>query len=883
MIIRTLRCSFFLIFAFYSLTFTMRLLDKDAIAINTYCFSPKSGFLCVGSGQLEENKEFSLSFISRFSQQLTPLAPEKVVLNGQEDSINPLHGACIRYIQVLDNKVVAIKKDDPATVYFTTMSGDKSTLVFSTVINTDPIIGITVCQNPQALLVARSKAQNEITVEPLFLDIVTTAAIANKELDNLGDDVEHKKVSWRHERTDEKKESVFAESFTTKSPYLGIKNDLSAIAPVIDLYYDTFFKRFYAALQVTAGQEADCGARALVTGCVVGSRLYMHAIAPETVFQSDNHIVGARGADKHIELHKVRTMHTSTQSHYVVVVGGTHSNPKRHVYALPLVNNTEKAETHGTLANKKSVGFSQPAYSPDESVTTDSPEAVVGGFECLPGDITDINVVGDAVYVSIADADNDQVAGLFHSQALFTKDGQIKAWTQWRRAGNRAQPVNFFAYDPAYTFFWYGIKNTKQDAADGSLLKRTKWDLTDNFIQKSIPQSWFTGVGVQSIASFDRYTKAFSQVNGNRLALLALTGYKSFMLLKTGHDSTEGLFTPVKQADLIEHFLTGSLTHKSESLDALTMTGGDLDKIGFITSVEIATDYENCWFVVGGSEGLAVLARPDGTGWSYKQGLGADLKELTCDMSFKLIHSYTGIRRLSAQSNGLYVLNYNKLDRLELTASSIATNTVAPKTLYSNKKLKNGLGATCYLSDMFVQEPFIALASSTGLLTSIDSIKWKKIQLPYCAGWGQHKGPVTRLAASTSGPEIMLYALNGYVIGDQARLYRISINTKTGDSALLEDRVRQNDKKGFFASIGHYRSHIVTDGSVLLAARGAQDNDAALLEIWPPEFRAGDTYAAHAAKRIIIKEDSRTVGRILYDSTLGTWIIHGEFGVMIHE
>ena len=147
---------------------------------------------------------------------------------------------------------------------------------------------------------------------------------------------------------------------------------------------------------------------------------------------------------------------------YLVVVGGTGTSDdlNSRVFALPLVDNIKtqlynpiapvtstniKPSIHGTLANVKSSPvtifgagspasfqarvFNEPATTPDQLYSMNSPAAAVGGQAQLPGPITDITVRGDAIFVSTQEGGQGMQPGIFYSQALFDTEGRISGWT----------------------------------------------------------------------------------------------------------------------------------------------------------------------------------------------------------------------------------------------------------------------------------------------------------------------------------------------------------------------------------------------------------------------------------------------------------------------
>lgn len=839
-------------------------------------YTPETIYL--GALDCKKDKTLALSALSRFSHKVIGLTPEKVVYKNNSNADNPLYGASIFSIGLLSGRVVAVKKDELTTLYATTATSN-NTQVTATILP-DELPVTNLLSTSSGLVVVSARKPNELSLGVVFLDLVESEKISAKKTE---ESEIQREWQWRHERNDAGKAEIATIVLNLDSSQLSSGNSLTALGHITDFYYDGKLNRFYGCFQVTSGATETSGAKAVILGSVVGNRLLIQSIAPDAVFDSTS-IVGTRGAQEQVLLSKVRTMHTTTGHAYLLAVRTIEN--KQSVYAMPLVGVSDDTEIIGTLADKQSSNFIKPATFPGHTVALSDVEAQVGGTAILPGNITQLQVVNDAVYVAVAGNAKDQAAGIFSSQAIFDAMGTIVAWTQWRRAGGVAESVQSFVYDPDYTFFWYMPAQT-DDAKTEYYIKRTRWSSEGHTIQKLIPKSWLSAGGVQSVHSFDRNTHSFNKQHGHRIALVAVGGARRLLLVQTGMDK-DGVFMPVSSDNPAQILSDGSLRSFSGSAQALEISGGDLAKVGYIASVEIISDGSNGWLLVGGTSGLAILARPDGSGWPVTPGLGNNFSGLTSDMAFKFLGRSRGIRKIVARDNRVYVLSYDKLERIHVNAQDFATGTISAVAL-----CKSNQNRVPYLSDMVIAEPYAFLATSAGLLKSSSTssiataehdsaINWQTIELPYSAGWKQHRGPVTRLFAIEAAHKSMIYVLNGYVHGEQARLYRIAFDVTTGEAHLLPDYMYQNGERGFFASVGDYRTHIVTDGSAILATRGAQADDGALLEIWPSSLKAGTSFAGKDTKRIVLKEGTRTIGRLLYDTTLGTWLIPGEFGIMLH-
>ncbi len=71
------------------------------------------GRFFVSAAQAVPHNAFALAFAERNSRFFVALAPEKVVLNGKEESLNPLHGAAIRHLAFMGRRAIVVSQEDP--------------------------------------------------------------------------------------------------------------------------------------------------------------------------------------------------------------------------------------------------------------------------------------------------------------------------------------------------------------------------------------------------------------------------------------------------------------------------------------------------------------------------------------------------------------------------------------------------------------------------------------------------------------------------------------------------------------------------------------------------------------------------------------------------
>lgn len=217
-------------------------------------------------------------------------------------------------------------------------------------------------------------------------------------------------------------------------------------------------------------------------------------IAPNGAFAlgGTENIVGVYDAiPQPLAIHKLRVMHTSTGPSYLIVNGsvGTINDIGGELYALPLVDRDDPNDSaQGTLAKKDAplvdYRFVTPAQTNADLPTITEAAVVIGGGPVpLPvgGLISDIDVVGDTVYVSINNAPSAvSEGGILYSQALFNQEGKINDWTPWTKKAFPPFPTNGQPPASAVSYFSVDALTAKVWAVDnaGTSVAQTAWNNT---------------------------------------------------------------------------------------------------------------------------------------------------------------------------------------------------------------------------------------------------------------------------------------------------------------------------------------------------------------------------------------------------------------------
>lgn len=291
--------------------------------------------------------------------------------------------------------------------------------------------------------------------------------------------------------------TVKALALDVSSAAIKISTDLtSATNPV--MYWDNYLQRLYVGLRVhvsagVAGGKAVVVGRVSSSGTLTWSPIIDTAAIPvastDTIIAANK--TGTTAPGIFISSYNVRIMHCSTGPSYLIDNGtvSTATPDKNLIYALPLVDNPSNETTHGTIADKNSAlsngkfVVAATTTTPTQMTLATDNQAKVGAGP-LPiaatTAISDIEVIGDAVYASVASAVSTDNTGIFFSQAQFDKDGKIASWTPWTK---RSFPYNaFLPYtnpDTGVAFFAVDAVTGKTWAVDGGTKKTvviTAWD-----------------------------------------------------------------------------------------------------------------------------------------------------------------------------------------------------------------------------------------------------------------------------------------------------------------------------------------------------------------------------------------------------------------------
>lgn len=930
---------FSIFFLFFSQLYCARLILSDEnnketsfpFNIKKHAFYiPTARFFVGSENPISNFAEFAIASATRFRNNFIPLAPQKVILNNKPDELNPLYGSAISNLSMFGRTLLATKKNDSRFFVIDDVTRTGTLEVF-----VSPIISDSLGLDAKEILSITSSAPELLAEPEKIIGHVAFAAVSNQfgSFNGNGSGIAAANLRLSHEnerqtflfqtadlQTGQKGNKAFGIDLDTSEIKIG--GSLTNIGKIVDLFFDRGLNRLYVALDVEAGANADDGSRGiLVCSGVLQEpegdtikKLELHEIAPESAFVSSEKIVGAIGSNSKVRIRKVRTMKTRTYLSYLIIVGGTNDvNFNKEVFSLPLVNivNNTSDPVHGTLANVRikpvdffingdpqsfiTRSFLFSAKNPEDLFSSNDIQAQVGGGEVLPSDITDIQIVNDSVFVSVGQDGDALEAGIFYSQAIFDDSGVIKGWTRWKRVGGPdVREVEGFALDPLLGNFWFmAISNSVKKVL------RTFWSQGDSDFEKIALQEFSPCEGgIRGVIDFPNDNFGLTQIDGNRFSFLALLGLNRVVLVQTGKDNELGIFGPVNISLDISRFQSsnGDLKNYKGEADLLSISGGELNNIGTLTSAAIVGDDTYGWFVVGGSDGLAILIRPDGTGWDINLGLGKNFEGLTSDMKFKKIGDFQQIKKISAIGNQLFVLTQKNLFRISISKNSNMSEMIEQVVLASNDDIGNCFSS---FSDFLVTENLILLATSVGLFRSskntniltTKNVVWQIIELPESAGSFCGQGPVTRLfTISPTGLEEdfvegNIYLLNAYVGLQQAQVYRLTFNEQSGNvSVLLFPDLFVKNIRTFFVNLETYRNQLSTDGALILVSRSKYNEGGSQLFILPHRLKSGQRFGARESVIVPLNLNKFcSISGVIRVSASGSWLLYGDFGLRLNE
>lgn len=889
--------------------------------VNKNIFSLTGNFYESANEILMTNQEFTLSRLVRGTTAFAPLMPEIVNLNGQPERENPLFGDQIIALGMLEAEdgffvrdlPVVVGQNKPANIYlFENINQFDSTIMASSGDMRDAtgavspgVINLTT--NNDSHVFAAVKPNNGEFGQPQS----GIALVVRGLIDKIR--IFHQIDAYTGAMA-ENPQSLLLDA---TSPELFIGNPLANIVEnQAVMYWDIAIKRLYIGLQVTANSGTNDGARSIVA-CkfIENGAIALQPIAPDTAFApgSTTNIIGAIGANQQVSVNALASMYTSTALLYLIVVGnnGAPTTTTNSIFALPIVNS---GDAQGTIAAKNAQPvnvfkdanvpsliariITQPATTPEEMTQSTDVAAQVGGGPLPTGPIVNIIVRDDTVFAFVG----ENTPGVYSSQAIFDASGKITSWTQWQRAAGTTENILGAALN-AYDGNFILASGTTADTVN--TIQKTIWSdgapeslqpLT-TILDNALPAD---NGGIQGMQTFLPNTPGL-----NTIALLAAGGIGAVVLAQTGLLNDNNIIIPTTGPNFNNSitFENGIIT---SDIDATTViiSGGALADVGPITALEIGATATNGWLFVGGSNGLAVLANANGSGWDPATQLGNNLTGLQNGMLFKTIGTYTFVKKLVYDSGFLYVITHNQVDRINLTTSNFGTNNLDVTTIATigNDTVSTRGG---FLDGIFSQALGILATTDTLLrvgdtkdirtITNEADANWTEIQI------SENAGPPTALYTVTATNRAQnithnngghFYVLTADVGLNQSRINRFAVQplaaTDTVNSTTVQpfDDLFVKNIPSFLLSFGEFRSNFATDGALYFATRNQNVILPPIALITPaiPEPRVGVSGIGDRSTPVNINFQQGTeINYFARSQASGSWIAAGNFNTQVLE
>jgi hypothetical protein len=857
-----------------------------------------------------------------------PLAPKMVSLDTVSSSTNPLYDAQIEVMTLMQgrnralitepivSRVAVVTHDEPETVY-----------VIDSVLKkqTDVVAAHSIKDASHTNTTARIiniESHNESFIFAAVTDSKSTIfGEGNSGLALLA----RQQIPEHEKKPAHVKLQQIAATFpiNNKSNLLAIgKSDITIKDNAVSLCWNSYNECLYIGFNIQSkGQTERSGAQAIIVGKIIQNiipivekdakpqkdakketkaqiqhHIIMHDITPSAAFiPGKNTIVGGVGSHVDIAIHQIIPLQASTLLDYLVILAGVDqfNQNQKAIYALPLVKRLDRY--NGVLAKKGAIphticnrgahrsivsrSFVDYAEKPEDLFTADDMQIQVGHGPITEGDITSIFAHNDAVYAVVRKTNENQVSGIFQSQAILDHLGRIKEWTAWRRVSSN------FVDDILYASLNHQTGNMTMligsSADDIYTVRRTTWDTQPE--SNSLPiTEWLNTTFPSSMGGVQGLFDIPVQTPGlDGISLLIATGRNQIALVQTGIRKN-GTLQPLNSKELVYNpinFTDGTIDQQvTGSTNAITISGGALHELQIIKAAAITRIDRAGFIFVGGTHGLAVLLNDQGYSFDAHTGLGNNLTGLSMGTTVKKIGAYARIRKLVCddEQGFLYIVSDSKLDRIDIRASDFDKDKIVATTLATTDGTT--LGAYDVIFDAVISRSLCIMATSNGLYCNEHDLHWRSIALPEGCKNVKQIFCVTQTGREqdlTSGTGGNIYILNTEQGNNKAQVYRFVINVKDNDYSIepFPDFFIQ-DTPSYFAQLPGYRSWIYTDGALFFHERDKNITAGPILALLPSHVHSGSIFGGNYQTIIPIHlENTSIIQRITRSSASGSWLL----------
>ncbi len=417
----------------------------------------------------------------------------------------------------------------------------------------------------------------------------------------------------------------------------------------------------------------------------------------------------------------VTTTITSTGFSYIINSRYDQTG-EQFVYAMPMVTMSTSTAEYGKVADFDSIMQSFDMVGVTYriqgfgSVITDAHQIDINGTDIVTkrlqvgrgkvpltsGQFIDQLVAqGDAVYITIQHPfATGCTPGMFKSQALFDQEGRIQSWTPWQRVAGTDDQMLF------------AIKNRASDATMyvgghlSNIIEQTTWNSSGQFAdfiaktQSYLPKN---NGGIQGVIPFPSTTEGFTALPDSQVTMLVATGNQAAVIAQTGHlvDDTFQILTQTNETSIV--------------LDASV----GLD-IGSVVCADFGTDDAgNVWLFLAGDGGVAVLSKPDGSGFATLPNNNAAQALIADGQTCKTLGDFSFVKKIVADGTYLYVMTQNAVYRFFALSDKFKADN--PDPLVAQLIVSaDSLADYALCTDMQVKYGTVILGTTAGLY-SIDA------------------------------------------------------------------------------------------------------------------------------------------------------------------
>ena len=841
---------------------------------------------------------YALSILSNFA--IYQGTPKKIQLNNVDEADNPIHNKTITFVHSgLDGKyIICMTEEDPYTVYllqnyhyenpFLTTASDVLK-EYNNLTSTIPLCA-------EMGIVSLSKQEDNKTVSftapHIFLAFQEKSGVAIVTLrleDQIVEDENEKQhVEYTLKPSSLNSENTCIISYDKLAHALHLPSNVSPdTIKITNLYWDQALHCLYCSFSI---EDASLSSANIINVCAIHIENNTARCIPIAPFAHELSHQDDTQNEAYASIPNLKTLHSSLGPIYLIFVGNKKSDQEilQEIRCMPLVSaypkktdsSKEGKPVFGTLANYDSIPreffqestklFETRAFIiPMEDINFYSSKnlASMVGNTRLPGLITDMRIVGDAIYVSIGDTNtNDILPGVFHSQPIFDNYGKIIAWTPWRRVGGIYSAVYGMGYIKSKGIFWL---YEKSDTANHYRYRRTAWSTqeentnNEKITAHSIIQTLETEFakntsGIQGLTSHTLKTR--SDNTSSSSSLLLATGYQKVVLLETGCGKKDN---PSPHTDNFPMFIFDN--------------DKTLTKMGPITCAAIIADTEQAWICVGGPHGIAILAHQDGSGISLEN---FSLKSCS-SMEFYPVGTYKFVKKIIAHKDQLFILSSRTCEKINLSSEwcHISYNTVLKQPILLNKDISSNsfIGFT----DMLIFNDKILIGTTAGLfcgkkINSTEIIDWQEVTLPET-----HRNITTLYCVLCNESQPNMHA-QLYVVTQSAEktthVYRFYVSSDA--IRILPDKRYENIPCSF-VYFGGTRTGMYVDGTHIHTFNPQNENS--MVHVIDYETK-GKIMRNPRHKIIPLNTPGPSyVRHMVYNDALGTMLISGDFGIRMHK